>query len=161
MPYFSHKVHIICPSCARIRARSQRKRKIDKDCNAVVGIKGHTASYFASLTELELSHADIDGIIQADFNTHIKSPMHSCRWTSSRSPCKSPSSTWRFRSGWKRPYQRHDVPEAPRRVTSPRLGTRRSRDGRERSTRPGPQRCQAEGGLQSRHVAFLFHDRPA
>ena len=46
--------------------------EIDKDYNAVVGIKGHHARYFASLTELELSQTDIDSLFQADFNTHIQ-----------------------------------------------------------------------------------------
>ena len=46
--------------------------EIDKDYNAVFGIKDHKASYFASLTELELSQTDIDSLLQSDFNTHIK-----------------------------------------------------------------------------------------
>jgi GH24 family phage-related lysozyme (muramidase) len=46
--------------------------EIDKDYNAVDGITNHVASYFASLTDLELSQTDIDGLFQSDFNTHIK-----------------------------------------------------------------------------------------
>ena len=46
--------------------------EIDKDYNAVVGITNHVASYFDPLTELELSQTDIDGLVQADFNTHIQ-----------------------------------------------------------------------------------------
>jgi GH24 family phage-related lysozyme (muramidase) len=45
--------------------------EIDKDYNAVVGTTNHVASYFEPLTDLELSQADIDGLLQADFNTHI------------------------------------------------------------------------------------------
>ncbi len=44
--------------------------EIDKDYNAVDGITNHKASFFASLTDLELSQADIDSLVQADFNTH-------------------------------------------------------------------------------------------
>lgn len=48
------------------------QQEIDKDYNAVVGIANHVARYFDSLTELELSQADIDNLVQADFNTHIQ-----------------------------------------------------------------------------------------
>ncbi|MCH8112300.1 MAG: hypothetical protein IH905_10180 [Proteobacteria bacterium] len=48
------------------------RQEIDKDYNAVVGITNHVASFFDSLTELELSQADIDSLVQADFNTHIQ-----------------------------------------------------------------------------------------
>ncbi|MCH8112026.1 MAG: hypothetical protein IH905_08770 [Proteobacteria bacterium] len=37
-----------------------------------MGITNHAASYFDSLTELELSQADIDSLVQADFKTHIQ-----------------------------------------------------------------------------------------
>ncbi len=46
--------------------------EIDKDYNAVVGIANHVANFFDPLTELELSQADIDSLVQADFNTHIQ-----------------------------------------------------------------------------------------
>lgn len=46
--------------------------EIDKDYNAVDGITNHVARFFDSLTELELSQADIDSLVQADFNTHIQ-----------------------------------------------------------------------------------------
>lgn len=48
------------------------QQEIDKDYNAVVGITNHVASYFASLTDLELSQADIDSLVQSDFTKHIK-----------------------------------------------------------------------------------------
>ena len=48
------------------------QQEIDKDYSAVVGTTNHVASFFDSLTELELSQADIDSLVQADFNTHIQ-----------------------------------------------------------------------------------------
>ncbi len=46
--------------------------EIDKDYNAVFGTTNHVASFFDALTDLELSQADIDSLVQADFNTHIQ-----------------------------------------------------------------------------------------
>lgn len=46
--------------------------EIDKDYSAAVGITNHVASHFASLTDLELSQADIDNLLQSDFTKHIQ-----------------------------------------------------------------------------------------
>ena len=60
------------PSVRRDTGAPATQAEIDKDYNAVFGITNYKASYFASLTELKLSQADIDSLLQTDFTKHIK-----------------------------------------------------------------------------------------